>query len=394
MSKSNRFPLLLKNGVEAMDMKSLIEHYDADDVERYFLSGRLENWLFDRYYEEEGEAVANLDKDAPDLADRLHAIFGIPSEMDAEDDAWRRERLARLQQFTDDETVLQHVDAVAFDQVELAELYDKDVDEIFLCEGDFRIPKSKQNLRYVLIGEPTVTGLTKSEQQAAKESGNESSLYPVISDVATKLKELLESNEPLVYAHASLNRSMSCMNYTDDQIHSRHEAERKAESIFDGIYSHAQDYFSTSSSHSLSDVAEEKLYGLVKPLFIELNDGLENLDDDVKSKNKHLMQELAESLDLKSAKQQIRTIAQKEIEDTYYQLSDVSAYTCQIEYSSMDHDPPGLFGKQDWWYNGMDAWMELDKDLRENTESYCKYVSGAFRREMLRPIMDLLERLK
>lgn len=156
MAKIVKIPLIMKNGEKATDMKSLIANFDVESVVGYFLDGKLEKWLNDRYYEEEAEAIAKIEKDDPMLAKQLCEIFGVEyeavEEIDAEEIARRNGRIARLKQLTDDEEVLQNVDAVAFDQEELAELYDNGVQKIYLCEGEFRIPKSKQHLDYVLIG--------------------------------------------------------------------------------------------------------------------------------------------------------------------------------------------------------------------------------------------------
>ena len=173
MAKIVKIPLVMKNGEKATDMKSLLNNFDAESVVGYFLNGKLEKWLNDRYYEEEAEAVASLEKDDPELTKKLCAVFGVEYEdntaLDAEEIAWRNERIARLKQLTDDEEVLENVDSVAFDQEELAELYDRKVQKIYLCEGDFRIPKSKQELEYVLIGSATASGLPEKEPAVKEE---------------------------------------------------------------------------------------------------------------------------------------------------------------------------------------------------------------------------------
>lgn len=173
MAKIVKIPLVMKNGEKATDMKSLLDNFDAESVVGYFLNGKLEKWLNDRYYEEEAEAVASLKKDDPELTKKLCAVFGVEYEdsdsLDAEEIAWRNERIARLKQLTDDEGVLENVDSVAFDQEELAELYDRKVQKIYLCEGDFRIPKSKQKLEYVLIGSATASGLPEKEPVVREE---------------------------------------------------------------------------------------------------------------------------------------------------------------------------------------------------------------------------------
>lgn len=158
-----KIPLVMKNGEKAKDMESLREHFDVETVVGYFLDGKLSKWLNDRYYEEEAEAVAQLARDDPQLASKLCGIFGVEytsgDEIDTEEIMRQKERLARLRQLTDDEEILREIDCVAFDQEELAELYDRGVDTIYLCEGKFKIPKSKRDLTYHMVAGAEASGL-------------------------------------------------------------------------------------------------------------------------------------------------------------------------------------------------------------------------------------------
>lgn len=160
-----KFPLEVKNGVKARNILELRENFDAEKVVGYFLDGKLKNWLDARYYEEEAEAVEQLDESDPELAKKLCEIFDAEyeekAEIDTEEIARRNERIARLKQFTDDEEIINNIDSVAFDQEELADLYDKNVEKIYLCEGEFRIPKSKCELEYIIVGTPVIKGILK-----------------------------------------------------------------------------------------------------------------------------------------------------------------------------------------------------------------------------------------
>ena len=158
-----KIPLVMKNGEKAKDMESLRENFDVEAVIGYFLDGKLFKWLNDRYYEEEAEAVAQLDRDDPQLARKLCNIFRVEytgyDEIDTEEIIRQKERLAYLRQLTDDEEILRNIDCVAFDQEELAELYDRGAEKIYLCEGSFKIPKSKSGLEYIVTCGAKVDGL-------------------------------------------------------------------------------------------------------------------------------------------------------------------------------------------------------------------------------------------
>ena len=169
--KKIKFPLTMANGTQARSMEELKDNFDAASVVGYFMDGKLETWLNDRYYEEEAEQVAALSKDDPALARKLCAVFGIACAaedgVDPEEIAYRQERLNRLKQYTDDESLWAQADKVAFDQEDLADLYDAGVEPIYLCAGSFKIPKSKQNLRYIAIAGAVAEGaqLTQPEKQ-------------------------------------------------------------------------------------------------------------------------------------------------------------------------------------------------------------------------------------
>lgn len=73
----------------------------------------------------------------------------------------RKERVLKLSQYTDDKEIIDNIDSVAFNQEELEELYEKGIEKIYLCEGEFKIPESKAELKYEIIGDAIVEGLKK-----------------------------------------------------------------------------------------------------------------------------------------------------------------------------------------------------------------------------------------
>ena len=158
-----KFPLEMANGEQVRTLGDLKDNFDIEKVVGYFLDGKLKTWLEDRYYEDESEAIDLLDKDDRDLAKKLCNIFGVYFEetknVDAEAIAEKNARLEKLKQFTDDEEIIKNIDLVAFNQEELGDLYDKGADKIYLCDGEFNIPKSKQDLEYVEFGNAVVNGL-------------------------------------------------------------------------------------------------------------------------------------------------------------------------------------------------------------------------------------------
>ena len=56
-----KFPLEMANGVQARTLNDLKENFDIEKVTGYFLDGKLQTWLEDRYYEDEAEAISFLE---------------------------------------------------------------------------------------------------------------------------------------------------------------------------------------------------------------------------------------------------------------------------------------------------------------------------------------------
>lgn len=159
-----KFPLEMKDGVQVRNIAELKENFDVEKVVGYFLDGKLKKWLDARWYEDESEAISNLNQSDPLLARHLCEIFGVAyveNKINIEEIDAKNARISKLKQFTDDLEILTNIDCVAFNQEELAELYEQGKETIYLCEGKFKIPQSKMKLKYKIIGDAIVEGLTK-----------------------------------------------------------------------------------------------------------------------------------------------------------------------------------------------------------------------------------------
>lgn len=156
MAKKIKFPLEMANGVKARTLEELQQNFNLEKVLGYYFDGKLQQWLADRYYKKELNGIEELSVDDQQMAEKLCSILGVQYEADAidtvKDIAWRNERLAKLKQYTDDENLLANIDAVAFNQEELADLFDADIEKIYLCEGKFHVPEEKMNLEYIEFG--------------------------------------------------------------------------------------------------------------------------------------------------------------------------------------------------------------------------------------------------
>lgn len=142
MASKEKFPLVLKDGFEARNLRGLKENFDLTAILDYFRSGKLLEWLDARYYDEEAESVAELNKNDSKLSIKLCRIFGITcedSELDVNIIANINAKKDKLQKLTTDDEVINNARYTAFDQEDLADLLDEGCEIIYLCGDEFTI---------------------------------------------------------------------------------------------------------------------------------------------------------------------------------------------------------------------------------------------------------------
>lgn len=172
MAKKIRFPLQMKDGTDVRTLEELREHFDLESVLGYFADGKLKTWLADRYYDEMAQKVNALSVDMPDLNAQLCGIIGVEySELEDDTDfealQRRQEKLRVLREVTDDQQILDNVDAVAFDQDELFDILDEAPAVIYLYGEKFSIPYAKGGITYIGVNNPMVS-LEKNELEYKK----------------------------------------------------------------------------------------------------------------------------------------------------------------------------------------------------------------------------------
>lgn len=176
MARKIKFALEMAVGAKVRNnIEELREHFDIEKAVGYFLSGKLTEWLEDRYYEEEVEALDAINKDAPDLRERLCAALGVPYEGGSELDIEALERLnekkAVLRQKTGDESIIANADKTALTQEDLANLLDMDEPVIYLCGESFNIPARVKNKKYVGILDTPKISIKASSQEDLNAKG-------------------------------------------------------------------------------------------------------------------------------------------------------------------------------------------------------------------------------
>lgn len=134
-------------------MEELREYFDLEKIYGNFISGKLAEWLEDRYYEEEAKQVQELRLQVQELKRKLCQIFSVEcQEEDAPDSGSveeKRRKQELLKQYTDEEEILKKADQAAFDQEELSDLLDEGVREIYLCDNRFTVPVKVRDCKYI-----------------------------------------------------------------------------------------------------------------------------------------------------------------------------------------------------------------------------------------------------
>ena len=172
MGKKIRFPLKM-NGVDVRTIEELREHFDLESVLGYFVNGKLVTWLRDRYYNKEAMAIDALSADDERFARKLCDILKVSysdsvDDIDMEYIKRRQEKIALLSQITSDERLLSKIDNVAFNQEDLVNLLHKNMKYIYLCNEEFEVPISYENITYVGIGHVKIKLKTKYKVRLSK----------------------------------------------------------------------------------------------------------------------------------------------------------------------------------------------------------------------------------
>ena len=84
--KKIKLPLEMANGVLVRTLDELKENWDLEKVINYYLNGKLQTWLTDRYYTELADKVSALSdiNDNTELQKNLCDIFGMEFKADTE----------------------------------------------------------------------------------------------------------------------------------------------------------------------------------------------------------------------------------------------------------------------------------------------------------------------
>ena len=148
--RQKMFPLKI-NGVEIRTLEELRDNFDLGKVVDYFQCGELLTWLEDRFYDDEADAVAEIDKDDRNAAAKICAALKVECDTDLEFTRRIREKKSALAALTDDEKILDNAVATALNQEDLATLIQMDYKTIYLCGESFNVPIRVSDMKYIGI---------------------------------------------------------------------------------------------------------------------------------------------------------------------------------------------------------------------------------------------------
>ena len=164
MARKIKFALEMADGTLVSVLEDLQNHIkNNDDVKKlveYFLDGRLERWLEDRYYDEEAKKLQSVDKDDPDFALNLCKSIGVnytPNESVNIDLIEYEKRMRKsLEEVTLESELLSNAGSTASSQSDLVFLLKNGKSTIYLWGDSFKLFVMK-NISYIgILGKPSV----------------------------------------------------------------------------------------------------------------------------------------------------------------------------------------------------------------------------------------------
>jgi len=159
-----RVSLKLKDNLEVRTLEELRDNFDLEKAVEYFHSGELLQWLEDRFYDDEADAISEIDGDDSNLSVKLCAALNVECDVNLEFVERLREKKAYLVEHTDDQTIIDNVAATALDQGDLGELIQMGYTTIYLCGEQFNVPIRVADMKYIgILGVPKIKIRAKSQ---------------------------------------------------------------------------------------------------------------------------------------------------------------------------------------------------------------------------------------
>lgn len=140
---------IVLNGIEVKTLEELRENFNLEEVITYFKSGELLNWLVDRFYDDEADAIEKISADDKNLTHKLCAALDVECDEDLEFNTRVREKKEILESMTNDQNVIGNAQTTALNQDDLANLLHMGYSTIYLCGESFSVPIRVADKKYI-----------------------------------------------------------------------------------------------------------------------------------------------------------------------------------------------------------------------------------------------------
>ena len=168
MAKRIKFPLVMKNAVEARDMEALRENFDMESIVEYFINGKLAKWLTNNYEDEILKDIQELKGDEADFGERLAKALGVKwsneDKVDLQNLMKTTELKERVKPYISGEE-LEKVEYIADTQEELERLVKKGCIPVYLFGKEFQIKEWMENVECIGIDNPVISVEIRSRKE-------------------------------------------------------------------------------------------------------------------------------------------------------------------------------------------------------------------------------------
>ena len=156
------------NGIEIKTLEDLRKNFNLEKAVEYFKSGKLVDWLADRFYDDEAEKIENISDDDKNLSQKICAALDVECDEDLEFTQRVCEKKKILAEKTDDENIIDNATTTALNQDDLANLLHMDYPTIFLCGENFTVPIRVENKKYIgVLSTPKIKIKANSDEELA-----------------------------------------------------------------------------------------------------------------------------------------------------------------------------------------------------------------------------------
>lgn len=156
LARKIKVPLEMKDGYMVRTIDELRENFDAEKLLTYFLNGKLQIWLKERFYDDYLERIKELDPYGSNTLYQLCKCFEINADREdieqiTKEFIAKKNKFELIKKFSDDIDLTCNVDITAFNQEELEKLLKQGHKIIYLLGDKFEIDSNVSCVKFIGI---------------------------------------------------------------------------------------------------------------------------------------------------------------------------------------------------------------------------------------------------